>query len=518
MSRNKLSLQETNPEIAKQWYYPLNGELSPNKVTSGSTKKVWWKCDKGDDHIWESTIGKRTSGRGCAICRGFKVVKSNCLATTHPFLAKQWHIPLNGDLTPNDVTSGSNKKVWWKCDKGDDHVWESTIGNRSSGRGCAICSNRKFVHSNSLAMTHPQLAEEFHPTLNGRITKNDVGAGSHKKVWWKCEKGDDHIWDAPPNQRVASSGCPICSNRRTVKSNSICTTHPKLAMQWHPSLNGKLTPNDVVVGTPKKFWWICDKGDDHIWKTSPHLRSKDNTGCPICVNKKIVSSNRLSNTHPKLAMQWHPSLNGDLTPNDVVVGTPKKFWWICDKGDDHIWKASPHLRSKDNTGCPFCTLTPQSRQELIITFELKQFFEINPKGFKTRVNNKLWSVDIYIPLINLGVEFDGAYWHKDKEDFDKLKTRQLNEIGLNIIRVRQSPLEQIFENDILTSKVFNGKDITNKILRHILSDFSVEEQNRSKIEVYLNLDVLQNEQELNNYIEKILIEKSKRKINLSPIQ
>ena len=446
MSRNKLSLQETNPEIAKQWYYPLNGELSPNKVTSGSNKKVWWKCDKGDDHIWESTIEKRTSGRGCAICRGFKVVKSNCLATTHPFLAKQWHTPLNGDLTPNDVTSGSNKKVWWKCDKGDDHVWESTIGNRSSGRGCAICSNRKFVHSNSLAMTHPQLAEEFHPTLNGRITKNDVGAGSHKKVWWKCEKGDDHIWDAPPNQRVASSGCPICSNRRTVKSNSICTTHPKLAMQWHPSLNG------------------------------------------------------------------------DLTPNDVVVGTPKKFWWICDKGDDHIWKASPHLRSKDNTGCPFCTLTPQSRQELIITFELKQFFEINPKGFKTRVNNKLWSVDIYIPLINLGVEFDGAYWHKDKEDFDKLKTRQLNEIGLNIIRVRQSPLEQIFENDILTSKVFNGKDITNKILRHILSDFSVEEQNRSKIEVYLNLDVLQNEQELNNYIEKILIEKSKRKINLSPIQ
>ena len=446
MSRNKLSLQETNPEIAKQWYYPLNGELSPNKVTSGSNKKVWWKCDKGDDHIWESTIGKRTSGRGCAICRGFKVVKSNCLATTHPFLAKQWHIPLNGDLTPNDVTFGLNKKVWWKCDKGDDHVWESTIGNRSKGKGCSICSNRKVVNSNSIAITHPELAEELHPTLNGRITKNDVGAGSHKKVWWKCSKSDDHIWEAPPYQRVASSGCPCCSNRRIVKSNSIASTHPKLAIQWHPTLNGKLTPSDVVVGTPTKFWWKCDKGDDHIWK------------------------------------------------------------------------ASPHLRSKDNTGCPFCTLTPQSRQELIITFELKQFFEINPKGFKTRVNNKLWSVDIYIPLINLGVEFDGAYWHKDKEDFDKLKTRQLNEIGLNIIRVRQSPLEQIFENDILTSKVFNGKDITNKILRRILSDFSVEEQNRSKIEVYLNLDVLQNEQELNNYIEKILIEKSKRKINLSPIQ
>jgi len=446
MSRNKLSLQETNPEIAKQWYYPLNGELSPNKVTSGSNKKVWWKCDKGDDHIWESTIEKRTIGRGCPICRGFKVVKSNCLATTHPLLAKQWHFSLNGDLTPNDVTFGLNKKVWWKCDKGDDHVWESTIGNRSKGKGCSICSNRTVVNSNSIAITHPELAKELHPTLNGRITKNDVGAGSHKKVWWKCSKSDDHIWEAPPYQRVASSGCPCCRNRRIVKSNSIASTHPKLAIQWHPTLNGKLTPSDVVVGTPKKFWWKCDKGDDHIWK------------------------------------------------------------------------ASPHLRSKDNTGCPFCTLTPQSRQELIITFELKQFFEINPKGFKTRVNNKLWSVDIYIPLINLGIEFDGAYWHKEKEDFDKLKTRQLNDIGLNIIRVRQSPLKQIFENDILTSKIFNGKDITNRILIHILSYFRIEEQNRSKIEAYLKLDTLQNEQELNNYIENILIEKSKRKINLSSIQ
>jgi len=33
------------------------------------------------------------------------------LAETHPELAKQWHPRLNSELTPNDVTSGSNKKV-----------------------------------------------------------------------------------------------------------------------------------------------------------------------------------------------------------------------------------------------------------------------------------------------------------------------------------------------------------------------------------------------------------------------
>ena len=45
------------------------------------------------------------------------------LAETHPEIAKEWHPTLNGDLTPRDFTHGSDKKPWWKCDKGDDHEW-----------------------------------------------------------------------------------------------------------------------------------------------------------------------------------------------------------------------------------------------------------------------------------------------------------------------------------------------------------------------------------------------------------
>ena len=35
---------------------------------SGSGKKVWWQCNEVVDHIWETTINKRTSGRGCPMC------------------------------------------------------------------------------------------------------------------------------------------------------------------------------------------------------------------------------------------------------------------------------------------------------------------------------------------------------------------------------------------------------------------------------------------------------------------
>ena len=80
-----------------------------------------------------------------------KPPKGKSLAEVNPELAKQWHPTKNGDLTPNDVKAGSSKKVWWKCDKGDDHEWETAIGNRSIGKGCSICAGQKTVLSNCLA-------------------------------------------------------------------------------------------------------------------------------------------------------------------------------------------------------------------------------------------------------------------------------------------------------------------------------------------------------------------------------
>ena len=59
-----------------------------------------------------------------------KLIKGkNDLATVNPTLAEEWNYEKNGTLAPDMVTAGSNKKVWWKCDKG--HEWEATIVNRS---------------------------------------------------------------------------------------------------------------------------------------------------------------------------------------------------------------------------------------------------------------------------------------------------------------------------------------------------------------------------------------------------
>ena len=63
------------------------------------------------------------------MCANKVLVESNCLATVNPEIAKEWHPIKNGNLTPQDVTSASTKKVWWQGKCG--HEWQTTIGHRT---------------------------------------------------------------------------------------------------------------------------------------------------------------------------------------------------------------------------------------------------------------------------------------------------------------------------------------------------------------------------------------------------
>ncbi|MGA6841353.1 zinc-ribbon domain-containing protein [Priestia megaterium] len=131
------SLKSVNPALAKEWHSTKNEGLTPNDVTYMSRKKVWWRCKKG--HEWYTRVSHRNAGSGCPFCSGNRVCEDNCLATTHPRVSKQWNYKKNKELTPYDVSFGSNKKVWWLCEKG--HEWEALIYNERKRKKCPHCKN-----------------------------------------------------------------------------------------------------------------------------------------------------------------------------------------------------------------------------------------------------------------------------------------------------------------------------------------------------------------------------------------
>ncbi|MFB2898623.1 zinc-ribbon domain-containing protein [Aerosakkonemataceae cyanobacterium BLCC-F50] len=277
------------------------------------------------------------------------------LSISYPYLAAEWHPTKNGTLTPDQVTVGSSRKVWWQCPKGSDHEWDASIVRRTKGQGCPCCAGRKPSITNSLASLYPDIAKQWHPIKNGTLTPDQVVAGSEKKVWWKCPKGSDHEWDALLSNRTKNgSGCPYCAGQKPSVTNSLKSLYPEIAKQWHPTKNGKLTPDQVPAGSEKKVWWKCTKGPDHEWNTLICNRTKQDSECPYCAGRKPSVTNCLASLYPELAAQWHPKNNGDITPDKVVAGSHNQAWWKCPKGSDHEWKARIDHRTHDGSGCPFC--------------------------------------------------------------------------------------------------------------------------------------------------------------------
>jgi len=356
LNEKENSLGVLRPKIAKDWNYKKNESLIPEMVHEKSNKKVWWLCHTCG-HEWEAVIASRVAGNGCPKCGKIKAALSrsipelsNSLQMTNPELCKEWDFERNGELTPDKVFPYSNQQIWWKCKEG--HQWMAAIANRSSGRGCPYCNGTvPMAGKNDLGTLFPDVALEWHPDKNGSLKVNEVLPGSDKKVWWKCKYG--HEWEATISNRTSSkpTGCPICSGKKVlVGYNDLATTHPYLAKEWHPEKNGTLTCQDVTVGSNKKVWWKCSLG--HEWEAVINSR-KTGVRCPYCANKKIWKGfNDFETLYPKIAIQWHPELNGELLASDVFAGSAKKVWWKCPIcGEAYIRGIQSQVKSKY---CPIC--------------------------------------------------------------------------------------------------------------------------------------------------------------------
>jgi hypothetical protein len=166
------------------------------------------------------------------------------------------------------------------CSEG--HTWEAVVRNRNSGTGCPYCAGRAVGPDDYLQTINPELAKQWHPTKNGRLTPKDVTPNSNKKAWWICGKG--HEWKATISNRNRGRGCPYCAGMAACEDNCLQTLNPPLAAEWHPVKNVRLTPRDVTPGSSRRVWWRCNKG--HAWEAVIHSRNKGFGRCPYCSGRR----------------------------------------------------------------------------------------------------------------------------------------------------------------------------------------------------------------------------------------
>jgi len=153
----------------------------------------------------------------------------------------------------SDIYEGNNKKLEWKHLKEScNEVFESSWNCLNQNRGCPYCAGVKVCLSNCLATKNPQLASEWHETLNGELTPYDVTCGSGKDIWWKC-KECGHEWESNVLNRTANgNGCPKCSKSKGEKRCKEVFTSNKFVEIMQKEYDKLLNKNNNTYFIPQK--------------------------------------------------------------------------------------------------------------------------------------------------------------------------------------------------------------------------------------------------------------------------
>lgn len=154
---------------------------------------------------------------------------------------------------------------------------------------------------------------------------------------------------------------------------------------------------------------------------------------------------------------WDYDLNTQ-NPDEISFWSNKKYYWR--NNSDIIFHLSPINLWKP--------LSNTSRGERKAYCLLKQIF---PKTYSRYVFNGI-ELDAYTPEINFAVEYDGAYFHQNKELADIDKIQRCKDLGIFLLRIRDSKLPALkgYEDNVLIFDHLDSSDflpaLLNKIKQH----------------------------------------------------
>ena len=340
------------------------------------------------------------------------------LAEKRPKLAKEWHPAKNGKLTPWDVCCKSGKAVWWQCNKG--HEWEAEPGRRGKHSKCPYCRGRRVCNDNCLSYLSPAVAQQWHPTKNGKLTPDMVTCNSQKMAWWQCPICKN-VWRARIDSRQ-TSGCPKCCHLvknndqyKRKKTSLLGIKCPHLIKEWDYAKNGAITPFNITYGSTRMLYWKCANNNNHMWQATAVDRCIGKINCPYCGNRIIDNSNCLATLDPELAKEWHPTKNKNLTPAMANPKSIHKVWWKCSRCGRE-WQAGIRSRFQGH-GC-LCGSGKIKLQDgtycdsLVESLFYLLFKSLNVTFLHDEFYNRQWGrcrYDFYFPLTNTYMEVSSIH-------------------------------------------------------------------------------------------------------------
>ena len=289
------------------------------------------------------------------------------------------------------------------------------------------------------------------------------------KVILGCHKldkfGIEHGWyEQLPHSTFNGHGCPKCGiERRSRLQERTLEELLKECIEVHKDKCYDYSLITERKNSDEKMSIICYKKDiyneEHgIFYQTPNEHIRSHAGCPKCYNEKrsIIQKSTIEDFRDHVRERY-----GDKNADSIVDfdGISQKATFICEEKyadgtihGEYDQRAGNHLYL--SAGCPICFKSGKSKLEKEVYDFVLQYFPDAKNGLRNIIAPK--EIDIYVPSINIGIEFDGLYWHSeaksDKNDH-QLKTDLCEHKGIHLV--------QIFEDDwknkrlIIQSRLLN---------------------------------------------------------------
>lgn len=373
---------------------------------------------------------------------------------------------------------------------------------------------KKELMPRLLSEEFPELAAQWDYERNGDLTPNKVTVGSNLIVWWKCDICGKSYQrkisnrTAPAKRKTESKKCPICLGRVIIPGyNSLKARYPEIVeKEWDYNRNN-IDPDTIAPHTNKKVWWICPNG--HSYNSLVNNKVLHNGGdCPYCSSQRLSREKSLGFVNPELSKEWHPTKNGHVTPFDIFASHNKKAWWLC-SNCGHEWMAKVSNRNVGKRGCPKCANSRQSSvPEQLVYHSIRQFF---PDAINRYLLGKD-EIDVFIPSLNIGIEYDGGQFHNEKKlPKDIAKSKRIISKGITLYRFREETCPPLLIDSCIIISVKYSADYAdleiklNQLISELKPEIStLKNIDFSKIinDIRASLDKVPYEQSFAAYIER----------------
>lgn len=348
-----------------------------------------------------------------------------------PELAKLYHPTLN-KYSADSISSRSVVICSWICSNG--HTFNRAPDTvRKSSKSCTECYPYRKVLAgvNDLATTHLEIAKNF--SKNNELPVTSYSKGHKKSVLWNCEKGHEYAQEVYIEIR-SNSGCPLCSRQRIVAGiNDLETLRPDLQLMWAET---NFSLNSFTKYSDYEAEWICSEGHNFKAKIRSLFKRKDL--CHICP-KPIPFESSVASSE-KLMKIW--SIKNAADPKFLKKQAhTKAIWSFKDCGHEYVNDIkSMYLRDGMCSECSY--KTGSSQEEFLASLIVKRYNVAIDQRVRILDGRE---IDIYIPSLQKGIEFNGERWHNNSKaieggyssarEMHQWKLDNANEKGIGLIFV-----------------------------------------------------------------------------------